>query len=66
MIRNLEMDNKIAWAVGKDEANRFMRKIGKDKQAWTVDAYNIAVKERNRLMDAWYPGENKQEKGVGG
>ena len=52
MIRNLEMDNKIAWAVGQDAANQFMRKIGKEKQAWTVDAYNIAVKERNRLMDA--------------
>jgi len=59
MIRNLEMDNKIAWAVGQDAANQFMRKIGKEKQAWTVDAYNIAVKERNRLMDAGYSGENK-------
>jgi hypothetical protein len=59
MIHNLERDNKIAWAAGVDEGNRFMRETGKKGKPWTMEAYNVAVRERNRIMDDLYPGEER-------
>ncbi len=39
----------IAYAAGKDAANRRMRKGNRTK--WDVDDYNEAAKECNRLLD---------------
>ena len=58
MIHNLERAQKIAFAAGVDEANRFMREAGKKEEAWTMEAYNVAVRERNRIMNALYPQED--------
>lgn len=58
-MQSLETDNKIAWAAGMDAANRHMRQTEKKGQPWTLDAYNVAVRERNRIMEALYPGEER-------
>lgn len=39
----------LAYAAGKDEGNRSMRKAG--RTAWNRDDYNAAVREFNRLYD---------------
>ena len=49
---------EIARAAGMDEANRYMRKEGSPSKPWTREAYNVAVKERNRIMDELFPGAN--------
>jgi hypothetical protein len=59
MIYHLERDQRIAWAAGVDEGNRFMSDAGKRGEAWTMEAYNVAVRERNRILDALYPGEER-------
>lgn len=58
-LASLEWYHKIAWAAGVDKANRHMREIGKKGEAWTREAYNIAVRERNRIMDVLCPGEER-------
>jgi len=57
--KDVELSNKIAWAAGLDAANRAMRRAGNLGKPWTQEAYNVAVRERNRIMDALYPGEER-------
>jgi hypothetical protein len=59
ITHTLELSNKIARAAGMDKANQFMRESGKKGKPWTREAYNVAVRERNRIMDALYPGEGR-------
>lgn len=42
------MTLEIAYAIGRDEANRQMRKEG--RTAWSEDDYNLACETVNRLM----------------
>jgi hypothetical protein len=59
MIYPFDRDQRIAWAAGVDAGDRFMRESGKKGEDWTFEAYDAAVKERNRIMDALYPGEER-------
>jgi len=44
---------KLAYAAGRDEANRRMTKAGRTK--WNRADYNEAVRVINRLMDMSKP-----------
>jgi hypothetical protein len=50
---------ELAYAAGKDSGNRAMEQTGKNGKPWTRKAYRAAVKERNRIMDELYPGEER-------
>lgn len=41
------LTRRLAWAAATDEANRQMRKAG--REAWSEDDYNLAVQTFNRL-----------------
>jgi hypothetical protein len=41
------IDEKIAWSIATDEANRHMKKQG--RIAWNQTDYNIAIECFNRL-----------------
>lgn len=52
----MKLTQEIARAAAQDAANRHMRKHGRTK--WSIDDYNIAVKEYNRLLCIIYSQED--------
>lgn len=46
-MRGLEMNYTFAMAIGKDAANRQMRKAGRTK--WSVADYNLACRTVEKL-----------------